>query len=176
MMVEADMSMVRSNSADTGCGVTEAEEMTATISANPLGILIAFGAGIISFLSRASSPSSGLRLDVSGLSVASSRPIRPETGLWHLAARHRLFIAGFTVVFVSLGAAASGLGHLLGSHKELLSVVAGAFIIAFGAVLLITALPPRPGRVSVRQQRPRRHGRDGAPIPVEPARSGLGAR
>ena len=117
--------------------------MTATISANPLGILIAFGAGIISFLSPCVLPLvPGYVSMVSGLSVAQLEADTPgDRPLAPLLRGIGLFIAGFTVVFVSLGAAASGLGHLLGSHKELLSVVAGAFIIAFGAVLLITALP-----------------------------------
>jgi len=59
--------------------------MTATISANPLGILIAFGAGIISFLSPCVLPSSRATSRWSRAFLSpSSRPIRPETGLWHL--------------------------------------------------------------------------------------------
>jgi cytochrome c-type biogenesis protein len=52
-----------------------------------------------------------------------------------------LFVGGFTVVFVSLGAAASGLGHLLGAHKQALTLVAGGVVVALGVVLLLGALP-----------------------------------
>jgi cytochrome c-type biogenesis protein len=52
-----------------------------------------------------------------------------------------LFVLGFTVVFTALGAAASGLGHLLGVHKQELSVAAGALVVALGVVLLVGALP-----------------------------------
>jgi cytochrome c-type biogenesis protein len=52
-----------------------------------------------------------------------------------------LFIAGFTVVFVALGAVASGIGHLLASHKELLTHLSGIVVIVLGAVLLLSAVP-----------------------------------
>jgi len=42
---------------------------------------------------------------------------------------------------VALGAAASGLGHLLGTHKQALTMVAGAVVVALGLVLLVGALP-----------------------------------
>jgi cytochrome c-type biogenesis protein len=52
-----------------------------------------------------------------------------------------LFIAGFTVVFVALGAAASGIGHLLVSHKETLTHVSGFVVILLGLFLLLGAVP-----------------------------------
>jgi len=52
-----------------------------------------------------------------------------------------LFIAGFTVVFVALGAAASGIGRLLVSHKETLTHVSGFVMILLGLVLLLGAVP-----------------------------------
>jgi cytochrome c-type biogenesis protein len=52
-----------------------------------------------------------------------------------------LFIAGFTVVFVALGAAASGIGRLLVSHKETLTHVSGFVVILLGLVLLIGTVP-----------------------------------
>jgi cytochrome c-type biogenesis protein len=54
-----------------------------------------------------------------------------------------LFIAGFTVVFVALGAAASGIGRLLVSHKETLTHVSGFVVIALGLFLLLGAVPSR---------------------------------
>ena len=52
-----------------------------------------------------------------------------------------LFIGGFTVVFVALGAVASGIGHLLGSHKETLSHLSGIVVILLGLLLLLGAVP-----------------------------------
>jgi cytochrome c-type biogenesis protein len=54
-----------------------------------------------------------------------------------------LFIAGFTLVFVALGAAASGIGHLLASHKETLTHVSGFVVILLGLVLLLGTVPAR---------------------------------
>jgi cytochrome c-type biogenesis protein len=54
-----------------------------------------------------------------------------------------LFVAGFTVVFVGLGATASGIGSLLHGHRFFLSQVSGALIVALGAVMVLGALPSR---------------------------------
>jgi cytochrome c-type biogenesis protein len=137
----------------------------ASISADPLGFLIAFGAGILSFLSPCVLPLvPGYVSMVSGLSVtqlertpASLAPVgagspapsdtsgpAPEAvtpALRPLLRGIALFVLGFTVVFVALGAAASGLGHLLGSHRQVLTTAAGAVVVGLGAVLLIGALP-----------------------------------
>ncbi|MEA4892700.1 MAG: cytochrome c biogenesis CcdA family protein [Peptococcaceae bacterium] len=42
------------------------------------------------------------------------------------------FIAGFTVVFILLGATASGLGSLLTAHKLMLQRISGGIMIVFG--------------------------------------------
>jgi cytochrome c-type biogenesis protein len=52
-----------------------------------------------------------------------------------------LFIAGFTVVFVALGAVASGIGRLLVSHRQVLTHVSGAVVLVLGVVLLLGAVP-----------------------------------
>ena len=54
-----------------------------------------------------------------------------------------LFVAGFTLVFVALGAAASSIGRLLDTHQITLSHVSGIVIILLGVVLLLGALPAR---------------------------------
>jgi cytochrome c-type biogenesis protein len=55
-----------------------------------------------------------------------------------------MFILGFTVVFVMLGAAATSVGFLIGRYKRELSWIAGAVIIIFGlhltGILKIKAL------------------------------------
>ncbi len=121
--------------------------LTATITANPVGVLVAFGAGILSFLSPCVLPLvPGYLSMVSGLSAAELEGRPAESGappLRPLLVGIALFVAGFTVVFVALGAAASTVGHLLAGHKAGLTTAAGALMIAFGVVLLVGALPAR---------------------------------
>ncbi len=125
----------------------------AAISADPLGLLVAFGAGILSFLSPCVLPLvPGYLSLVTGLEAteleagwaegAGPRPLATSVqALRPLLRGIGLFVAGFTVVFVALGAAASGLGHLLARHKEVLATASGALVILFGVVLLVGALP-----------------------------------
>jgi cytochrome c-type biogenesis protein len=54
-----------------------------------------------------------------------------------------LFVGGFTVVFVALGAAASSIGRLLDAHEITLSHISGAVVVFLGVVLLIGVLPGR---------------------------------
>jgi cytochrome c-type biogenesis protein len=42
---------------------------------------------------------------------------------------------------VALGAAASGVGHLLGAHRRDLTLGAGVVVVALGAVLLVSSVP-----------------------------------
>jgi len=162
------------------------DSLVATIAPDPLGVLVAFGAGILSFLSPCVLPLvpgyvsmvSGLsaaeltatRLAVAGADVTAA-PAAPALApalapatltttatlttattltTTTTAATMRpmvrgiaLFIAGFTVVFVALGAAASGIGHLLVSHKEALTHASGFVVILLGIVLLLGAAPAR---------------------------------
>ncbi len=120
-----------------------------TIAADPFGILAAFGAGILSFLSPCVLPLvPGYLSMVSGLSAAelgahpgvppppaTARPLKP------LLRGILLFVGGFTVVFVALGAAASGMGHLLGTHKQALTTGAGVVVVVLGLVVLVSSLP-----------------------------------
>jgi len=139
------------------------DPVTATISADPLGVLVAFGAGILSFVSPCVLPLvPGYVSMVSGLSAAeltATKRVTPSGGATvatiapaaapaPLPVSMRpvlrgigLFIVGFTVVFVALGAAASGVGRLLVSHKETLTHVSGFVVILLGLVLLLGVLP-----------------------------------
>lgn len=117
--------------------------MTAAVTASPLGVLVAFGAGIVSFLSPCVLPLvPGYLSMVSGLSAAELSAGRSGgVPLGRLGRDIGLFVAGFTLVFVALGAAASGIGHLLGSHKRELTEVSGAVVVGLGAVLLLATAP-----------------------------------
>jgi len=141
------------------------DSLVAGIAPDPLGVLVAFGAGILSFLSPCVLPLvPGYVSMVSGLSAAELTATKVSVaaqvsvaGAGTTAATATaptavvtmrpmvrgiaLFIAGFTVVFVALGAAASGIGHLLVSHKETLTHVSGFVVILLGLFLLLGAVP-----------------------------------
>jgi cytochrome c-type biogenesis protein len=63
------------------------------------------------------------------------------------------FIAGFTVVFVSLGAGSSALGRLLDTHEQLLDTMSGVLIVVFGAVMVSMAVGIGLPGVVTRQRR-----------------------
>jgi cytochrome c-type biogenesis protein len=120
----------------------------AAISANPAGALVAFGAGILSFVSPCVLPLvPGYVSMVSGLSAAELEArgggATPSAALRPVLRGIGLFVAGFTLVFVALGAAASGIGRVLDAHQITLTHISGAVIIVLGVVMLLGALPAR---------------------------------
>ncbi|HEY1830193.1 MAG TPA: cytochrome c biogenesis protein CcdA [Acidimicrobiales bacterium] len=158
--------------------------MIAGIHADPLGILVAFGAGILSFLSPCVLPLvPGYLSLVSGLSAAeltalggssnatvavaappsaagvvtataaatatatatapatTTAAVTTSVAMRPVLRGIGLFVLGFTVIFVALGAVASGIGHLLHSHEILLARVSGVVIVVLGVILIIGALP-----------------------------------
>jgi len=100
--------------------------------AESAGLAVAFLAGVLSFLSPCVLPLvpsyvsfiTGLSLDELGE--------RRWTALTHAL----LFILGFTLIFVALGATATGLGRLLNYNQVWLERVGGGLIILFGLYLL----------------------------------------
>lgn len=92
----------------------------------------AFFAGLVSFLSPCVLPLvPGYISLISGASVeelqTGNRKLM-KTVMLHSV----MFILGFTLVFVTLGAAASGLGQLAHAYKKYLTWAAGVVIIIFG--------------------------------------------
>jgi cytochrome c-type biogenesis protein len=109
-------------------------------------VLIAFGAGILSFVSPCVLPLvPGYVSMVSGLSAAElegeGEGATPQAALRPVLRGIALFVAGFTVVFVALGATASGVGRLLSTHRITLTYVSGGIIVFLGVVMLLSALP-----------------------------------
>jgi len=84
---------------------------------------------------------------VSGLSAAELSAggdgATPSAALRPVLRGIGLFVVGFTVVFVGLGAAASSIGRVLDAHKVFLGRVSGVVIILLGIVMLLGALPAR---------------------------------
>lgn len=103
--------------------------MEAVNGANALGLGLAFAAGLVSITSPCSLP---LLPGYLGYLTGSANADRRRTVQAAL-----LFVAGFSLVFVALGATASLLGSLLLAYRLPLSRAAGAFILAMGLVLLL---------------------------------------
>ena len=95
-------------------------------------ILIAFGAGFISFLSPCVLPL--IPGYVSFISGQSLQELLGEQKIKFLPLV--LFCAGFSTVFIILGASASYLGQTLLQNSEVLRIVAGIIIIIFSLQLI----------------------------------------
>lgn len=113
------------------------------MSSLPLPIA-AFVAGIVSFLSPCVLPLvPGYVSLISGASVEELQS--KDRKLLNTVLLHSImFILGFTVVFVCLGAAATSIGHVMKLYKKQLTWIAGAVIVLFGlhltGILKIKAL------------------------------------
>lgn len=100
-----------------------------------IGILTAFAAGIISFLSPCVLPLvPGYLSYVTGESVGSAAVAAPARR--RALALGACFVAGFGLVFLLLGAGATALGRLLLSWRNELSIVGGIVIVIFGLFML----------------------------------------
>ena len=100
-----------------------------------IGLLTAFAAGVISFLSPCVLPLvPGYVSFVAGSSLEDMRDgAAPRLQSLTLATT---FVLGFTVVFVALGASATALGNLLLSYRYELGIVAGVVVLLFGLHML----------------------------------------
>jgi cytochrome c-type biogenesis protein len=112
---------------------------------------LAFVAGLLSFLSPCVLPLLPVYLSfVSGMGVDEL-----ATGRRRLLGVSLLFVAGFTAVFVALGAGAGGVGALLTDYRRELEVIAGAFVAVSGlAVAGLISLPERGVGLSPRLRGP----------------------
>lgn len=96
-------------------------------------LLAAFGAGLLSFISPCVLPLvPGYLSYISGLSLDEIRGDAAADTRRRVVLASLAFIAGFSLVFISLGASASYIGQLLMSRLTLLGRIAGAVVIIFG--------------------------------------------
>jgi cytochrome c-type biogenesis protein len=118
------------------------------------GVGLAFLAGLLSFVSPCVLPLLPVYLSfISGVGVDRLGGERRRL-LW----TSLLFVAGFTLVFMAMGAGAGGVGRLLIRYRHELTIVAGAFIAVSGlAVAGVIHLPKPVVRVT-----PRHAGAGGA--------------
>ena len=101
-------------------------------SAVSVGIGLSFAAGLLSFLSPCVLPLIPSYVTfVTGLSLEDVGRAR------RIALVHSLlFVTGFTLIFLALGATASTVGRLLGYNREWVSRVGGVIVIVLGLYLI----------------------------------------
>jgi len=105
-------------------------------------LLIAFGAGVISFVSPCVLPLlPGYLSMMSGYSASQLESGEASTA--RLTRVMLLFIMGFTLVFAALGAAATGLGTFLRQNLGTFTRIAGIVIIVFGVLMVAMAISNR---------------------------------
>ena len=103
--------------------------MTDTTS---IGILLAMSAGLISFLSPCVLPLVPSYVSfITGMSLDDVER-SPRAALVHSL----LFVAGFTLIFLALGATATVIGQMMKGFEKWLSGAGGVLIVLFGLVLL----------------------------------------
>lgn len=99
---------------------------------------MAFAAGLLSFFSPCFIPLvPAYLIYITGLSFEEVKKARLMTVLHSLC-----FILGFTLVFTSLGAAASLLGRFFYSYGDILRIIGGIFIVILGLYLMGTLKLP----------------------------------
>lgn len=97
-----------------------------------LGLVVAFAAGLLSFLSPCVLP-----LVPSYIGFLTGMSLPEMSGRRRAALGHAvLFVLGFTLVFMLLGASATALGRALNYYQVWLQRIGGILIIAFGLVCL----------------------------------------
>lgn len=101
-------------------------------TAASIGLGISFLAGVLSFLSPCVLPLVPSYVTfVTGLSLEDVQQRR------HIALVHALlFVLGFTLVFLALGATATTLGRMLGYNREWVGRIGGVIVIVLGLYLL----------------------------------------
>jgi cytochrome c-type biogenesis protein len=134
------------------------------LSTGPVGWVAAFGAGMLSFLSPCVLPLvPGYISLMSGVS-AGQLAVQTRADTAQILRSTLLFVLGFTLVFVALGAAASSVGRTLGDHQRGLEQVSGVAVIAMG-LFLAGFISPRVLQTERRfHVSPSRLGEWGAPV------------
>lgn len=144
-----------------------------------VGYVGAFLAGLVSFLSPCVLPLIPAYLSfMTGFTVAElsgatggaaasatddegARPAGPS--VWDVLVPSLLFVAGFTIVFIALGATASVLGQFLQSYRGIIEKLAGVLVIGFGVLMLgVIKVPWLYGEARADMARARSFGRGAA--------------
>jgi cytochrome c-type biogenesis protein len=107
------------------------------IDISQTGMIAAFAAGLVSFLSPCVLPLvPGYVSYIAGHSIASRATPNSATVRLRAVALSLCFVLGFSTIFVILGASATAFGQLLISYRYELNLVGGAVVIGFGLLTL----------------------------------------
>ena len=114
------------------------------IELGPLGLVVAFAAGFVSFISPCVLPLvPGYLSAISGISFAE---LQEGEGKAKVLGPAIIFCLSFTIMFVALGMGATGIGSWLGEHRVTLRHVSGIVIAAMGVLFIATMFIPKLGR------------------------------
>jgi cytochrome c-type biogenesis protein len=116
-------------------------------------LLVALGAGVLSFLSPCVLPL--VPAFLSALYARAAAPGEVSASRWTIFLHGIFFVLGFSTIFVALGAAASGLGQLFAVYRPVLMRVGGSVIFLFGLHTLGVVRIPLLYRDTRRQYKPR---------------------
>jgi cytochrome c-type biogenesis protein len=112
-----------------------------------LGLLVAFSAGLLSFLSPCVLPLvPSYATFITGMSLDELRDAETARTRRAVLVHGVLFVLGFTLVFMILGASATFLGSLLAYASRWVERVGGILLILFGLYLLGVLRLPGAGR------------------------------
>jgi cytochrome c-type biogenesis protein len=101
-------------------------------TAGSLGLVIAFSAGLLSFLSPCVLPLVPSYVTfITGMSLEDLQQTKRRTLVHAL-----LFVLGFSLIFLALGAGATLFGQLMLRYRDVISRVGGVLIIVFGLYML----------------------------------------
>jgi cytochrome c-type biogenesis protein len=115
-------------------------------------LFIAFGAGVISFVSPCVLPLlPGYLSMMSGYSAAQLDAGEVSAG--RMTRVILMFILGFTLVFAALGAAATGFGTFLRQNLDAFTRISGLIIIGFGILMVAMAVSNRGFLATMSQER-----------------------
>jgi len=107
------------------------------VDGGPASFALAFGAGVASFLSPCVLPVvPGYVSFVTGVTLDDVHTDRGASLRRQAAVHSALFILGFSLLFVALGASATALGTVVRRSLPLIQQVGGAIIVLFGLYLL----------------------------------------
>ena len=104
-------------------------------------LLVALGAGLLSFLSPCVLPLVPVYLaSLAGPEILEAKADKRQA---HIFLHSLTFVIGFTIVFTLMGAGAGLAGFAIGAHLTLIRTISGILLIAFGAFMLVALKVPR---------------------------------
>jgi cytochrome c-type biogenesis protein len=117
------------------------------MEAQTLGLVVAFTAGLLSFLSPCVLPLiPSYATFITGMSLDELTTAQQSRTRRAVLVHGGLFVLGFTLVFMILGASATFLGSLMRAYSDWVGWIGGVLLIVFGLYLLGLLRLPGAGR------------------------------